>query len=76
MLRGDIMKKKHNKKITNDKEGAKMAATTKPSVFEISVKNTEYSKVKNTLDEVRLTKSFLAECLDISKKLKKDNTNK
>lgn len=44
-----------------------MAETTKPSVFEVSVTQ----KDKKIIDETRLTKSFLDDCLKVAEQLNK-----
>ena len=61
----------NDKKNTKDKEEINMAAITKPSVFEVSVTQKEKEKI----DEVRLTKSFLDDCLKVAKKLRKGNAD-
>lgn len=61
------------KKVTEDKEEIDMAAVTKPSVFEISVDKKDFDKAKAEVNEVRLTKSFLDECLEVARKLRKGN---
>lgn len=64
----DEYKKKHAK----EKEEIDMAAIIKPNVFEVSVNKEEYEKI----NEARITKSFLEECLEVAKSLKKGNSNK
>lgn len=64
----DEYKSKHAK----DKEEIDMAAITKPNVFEVSVNKEEYEKI----NEARITRSFIDECLEVAKKLKKGNSNK
>lgn len=49
-----------------------MAALTKPNVFEVSVTK----KDKEKINEARLTKSFVDECLEIAKKLQRGKTDK
>lgn len=64
--------KNNDKKNTKDKEEIDMAAITKPNVFEVSV--TEKDKEK--INEARLTRSFLNECLEVAKKLNRGKTDK
>ncbi len=40
----------------------------KPTVFEVIVPKEEYDKIIKKIDEVRLTKSFLEDCLKTSEK--------
>ena len=56
-------------------EGDKMATITKPSVFEIKVTEQTKKRIMDKLNEVRLTKSFFDECAEISKRLRKEQTN-
>ena len=60
------------KKVTEDKEEIDMAAITKPSVFEVSVDKKDFDKAKEEVNEVRLTKSFLDECLETAEQLRKN----
>lgn len=63
------------KRVTEDKEEIDMAAITKPSVFEISVDKKDFDKAREEVNEVRLTKSFLDECLEVARKLRKGNND-
>lgn len=68
--------KQHTNRGRKEKEGVDMAAITKPSVFEVIADNENFDKAKNKINEVRLPKSFLQECLDVAKKLTKGNKDK
>ena len=57
---------------TDDEEENDMAAITKPNVFEVSVTK----KDKEKINEARLTKSFVDECLEVAKKLQRGKTDK
>lgn len=64
--------KQHTNRERNTKEGVDMAAVTKPSVFEVITDNENFDKAKNKINEVRLSESFLQECLDVAKNLQKE----
>lgn len=66
------MKRNHTENKKNTKEETHMAALTKPNVFEVSVTK----KDKEKINEARLTKSFVDECLEIAKKLQRGKTDK
>lgn len=66
------MQDKNKDKNTNDKEEVNMAAIIKPNVFEVSVTKKDIEKI----NEARLTKDFLDECLEVAKKLKRGKTDK
>jgi hypothetical protein len=65
----------NDKNYTKDKEGKKMAAI-KPNVFEIAVTQENYNEVRRKINEPRITKSFLNECINVAKSLRKEKTDK
>ena len=54
----------------------KKRAAIKPSVFEIAVTQENYSEVRRKINEPRITKSFLNECINVAKSLRKEKTDK
>lgn len=51
-------------------------AAIKPSVFEIAVTREDYSEVRRKINETRITKSFLDECIGVAKSLRREKTDK
>ncbi|MCH5209799.1 MAG: hypothetical protein J1F01_02440 [Oscillospiraceae bacterium] len=59
-----------------NKEGINMASVTKPNVFEVIIDKENFDKTKEKIDEIRLSKSFLQDCLEVAKKLTRGNQDK
>ena len=66
-----LLKKQTN--TTKSEDGFEMAVLTKPTVYEIKLKDENREQILKKINTPRLTKSFIEECISTSQKLRKNN---